>query len=209
MRTNPNDPQVHKEIDALWSAGEQLIEDMRQLKGAAASPEAAAAWAEANRLHQSGQSIEAVRVLVNVHSLLASSLEPERSADSDGQPSITAFDTARVEVDSVPQRTEANVIPPNGNDQATPGDAADPIRGATQAASDESAIRLSLNRYAQGFRSRDASAVAGVFPSVDREGLERAFRDLRAQDLQNPGLAHKYQRYARNGQRTRAADSDT
>jgi hypothetical protein len=41
-----------------------------------------------------------------------------------------------------------------------------------------------LARYEQAYDRLDASAAAAVWPSVDRNGLERAFARLREQDLE-------------------------
>jgi hypothetical protein len=63
-----------------------------------------------------------------------------------------------------------------------------PVAVPSEAATGESIavqqIQQVLTRYEQAYDRLDASAAAAVWPSVDRNGLERAFARLREQDLE-------------------------
>jgi hypothetical protein len=50
-------------------------------------------------------------------------------------------------------------------------------------ASDESAVRRTVERYAHAYQDLDVDAAASVWPSVDRRTLSRAFAALKSQDL--------------------------
>jgi serine/threonine-protein kinase len=85
-----------------------------------------------------------------------------------------------------PPRT-ASAAPAPTADTGAPAVDRETVPRRPTASNDESAIQATLNRYAQAYGSLSVPAVIQVFPSVDRNGLERAFKDLEAQDVQIMG----------------------
>jgi hypothetical protein len=64
-----------------------------------------------------------------------------------------------------------------------PPAAAPPSQGAQGEKPVDSGVREALQQYATALESLDADAVKKVQPSIDVEGLKRAFREMRSLDV--------------------------
>jgi len=77
----------------------------------------------------------------------------------------------------------ASVAATRGADAPIPAAAVAPASMTILPASDESAVRRTVERYAHAYQDLDVDAAASVWPSVDRRTLSRAFAALKSQDL--------------------------
>ena len=63
-----------------------------------------------------------------------------------------------------------------------------PVGGSSQpVVSDEQAIHVILQAYADGYSRRDAGAVKRVFPAVNDQALQKDFSAMRSQQVQIEG----------------------
>jgi hypothetical protein len=183
-RTNPDDPTLRQEVEALRAAAERLVESVGKLRSAtrglqAAPPslepsrftgdgqplwrpediKAAARWADADRLHKSGRTLEAVGALLEVHALLQA---PPQAAPRSSEPA------AQPPPESVPAAPANRPAEPVKTEVTSPPTVDKPVF-----VSDAEGIGAALKRYEDAYESRDASQVARVVPSLSTPDVEQ------------------------------------
>ena len=117
-----------------------------------------------------------------------------RTPTASAQPSVTPQrnETIRTLAPSVDQPRNLEAPGEGGRpfnathrpDAPIPASAVVPVSMTGLPASDESAVRRTVELYAHAYQDLDVHAAASVWPSVNRRTLSRAFAALKSQDLE-------------------------
>jgi hypothetical protein len=124
----------------------------------------------------------AADVVDEVRGTEATDVTPVRAATTDAAPPVETLPEPEPRATAAVIEDRASPAPAPAAVAVTPAVHVDPPPGEP-IRRDEDHIRAALTQWRTAYSSLDAGAARAVWPSVDARALERAFQDLKSQDL--------------------------